>query len=378
VRGPHQLLREWPPGYGGVERVAHGLAAEQGGTVFSLLSPLAASDPLTVRYTRRRIRSVSLGRLVLPLPGLPLWALLVSPEPLLAHLPCPTVLVLALLARTLQPARSITIYWHAFLAPRTGWVGALEQLYQWLALRWLRPFPVISTSPVLLEALRAEGLPGAQLACLPCALTPDAETRAAQVWAQRQAGLQPRGRVIAIGRLDSYKRIDWLLQAAAESSVVQRIDVVGDGPDRLRLEALAGQLLKPPLRVHFHGRVPEPRKLQLLAQADVLVLPADRCNEAFGIVQLEAMACGVPALAFAMPRSGMHWVSQVPALPWSGHCSELRQVLEHLLADAALYRLVCVQSRQRFVEAFSIPRWRASLASCMASEAPQGSRLARG
>ena len=70
MKAPDQLLREWPPGYGGVERVAHGLAAEQGGTVFSLLPPLAASDPLPVSYARRRIRSVCLGRLLLPLPSM--------------------------------------------------------------------------------------------------------------------------------------------------------------------------------------------------------------------------------------------------------------------------------------------------------------------
>ena len=370
MTAPDQLLREWPPGYGGVERVAHGLAAEQGGTVFSLLPPLAASDPLPVSYARRRIRSVCLGRLLLPLPGPPLWTLLASPEPLVAHLPCPTVLLLALLARALRPTRPVTFYWHAFLAPRSGLAGRLEQLYQWFALRMLRPFPVISTSPVLLAALQAEGLSAAHLACLPCALTPAAETSAAQIWTQRQAGLQPRGRVIAIGRLDSYKRIDWLLHAAATTPSVDRIDLVGDGPDRVRLEALARQLLSPHQRVEFHGRVNEQRKRQLLAQADVLVLPADRCNEAFGLVQLEAMACGVPSLAFALPRSGMHWVSQLPALSWSGDPRQLPQVLEQLLTDPILYSQVCIQARQRYLQDFALAQWRERLAGCDGWPAP--------
>ena len=46
-----QLLREWPPGYGGVERVAHELASVWGGAVYSLdvqHQALTAKDPLAV------------------------------------------------------------------------------------------------------------------------------------------------------------------------------------------------------------------------------------------------------------------------------------------------------------------------------------------
>ena len=50
------LLREWPPGFGGVERVAHELATIWGGTVFSLdvqSQSLIRHDPLPVFYARR-------------------------------------------------------------------------------------------------------------------------------------------------------------------------------------------------------------------------------------------------------------------------------------------------------------------------------------
>jgi glycosyltransferase involved in cell wall biosynthesis len=363
VTGPIQLLREWPPGYGGVERVAHGLAAEQGGTVFSLRGPLGGQDPLSVHYQRLRIRCWPLGRLLLPLPLPPVWALLLSSQPLLAHLPCPTVLLLAVLARALRPSRAVSFYWHAFLAPRPGLLGCFEGLYQRLALRLLRPFPVVATSPVVVAGLQQEALPAPQLACLPCALTLAAEESSSQIWQRRQAELSGAGRLIAIGRLDSYKRFDWLLRAAAASPSVCRIDLVGDGPQRGQLEALARQLLSPAQRAQFHGRLDEPGKLQLLAQADLLVLPADRCNEAFGLVQLEAMACGIPALAFDVPRSGMHWVSRLPALPWHGDPSELPLLFQRLFSDRTLYRQVCVQARQRYLEEFSLPVWRERLAT---------------
>ena len=92
-----QLLREWPPGYGGVERVAHELAVHwhqqgQPATVFSLVGPPDVrdlADPLPVPYWRALLPRLALGRLLLPLPSLSLWRLLSSPEPLHAPLPCP-------------------------------------------------------------------------------------------------------------------------------------------------------------------------------------------------------------------------------------------------------------------------------------------------
>ena len=69
--------------------------------------------------------------------------------------------------------------------------------------------------------------------------------------------------------------------------------------------------------MQFHGRLPELEKQAQIVASDVLVLPSDRSNEAFGIVQLEAMAAGRIALAFDQPRSGMGWVGQLSGLPWS-------------------------------------------------------------
>ena len=104
-------------------------------------------------------------------------------------------------------------------------------------------------------------------------------------------------RVLFIGRLDTYKRLDWLMESLAAIRSPWRLSVVGDGPNRSRFEHLAQQLFysqfqEDPELVQFHGRLPELEKQGLIADSDVLVLPSDRSNEAFGIVQLEAMASG--------------------------------------------------------------------------------------
>lgn len=101
--------------------------------------------------------------------------------------------------------------------------------------------------------------------------------------------------VAAVGRLVRRKNIGNLLAALAR---LDRGDVhlllIGDGPERDRLAAqaeaagLAG-------RVQFRGFVGEEIKFRLLAAADLFALPS--LHEAFGLVYLEAMHCGLPVIA---------------------------------------------------------------------------------
>ena len=354
-----QLVREYPPGFGGVERVAHNLASQWGDRVYALQPARLNGDPLQVSYSRRRLPSLAFGRLLLPLPSVAILQLLICRRPLLVHLPCPTVLILLLIARLLRPGRDLRVYWHSCLTPRSGWSGYLEAIYQSLAYRFAKAFSVITTSPVLLATLRCHGFHDQQLTWLACALPADIEEAYNKLCSQRSSlNSQLKGRIIAIGRLDSYKRIDWLIKAFASVPNAKELWVVGDGPDRCDLEELAISVKRSDQRITFHGRVNEESKQQLLAESDVLVLAADRCNEAFGIVQLEAMACSTPALAFDIADSGMHWVSQVRSFPWSGKPSDLAKALERLLEDPAFHRRVANQSKERYQRQFAYAIWK--------------------
>ena len=164
-------------------------------------------------------------------------------------------------------------------------------------------------------------------------------------------------RVLFIGRLDSYKRLDWLLEALSHLSTPWKLAVVGDGPYRSRFERLAQRLFSGEAPVHFFGRLSEAAKLEQLATADLLVLPSDRCNEAFGIVQLEAMAAGRVALAFDLPRSGMGWVGRLSGLPWSQSPEGLAEVLQRLADEPALRQQLSVQARHRYLTVFARGVW---------------------
>jgi len=92
---------------------------------------------------------------------------------------------------------------------------------------------------------------------------------------------------VVLSRLVSYKRIDLAVQACTELS--RKLLVIGDGPDRSRLEVLAGPSIK------FLGRAPDKDVEFHLARCRALIFPGE---EDFGMVPLEAGAAGRPTIAF--------------------------------------------------------------------------------
>ena len=358
-----QVLREWPPGYGGVERVAHELASVWGGAVYSFdvqNQGLTGRDPLPVAYSRRRLPTAKpFGRLHVPLPTRALWRLVLAPTPLHGHLPSPGVLLVLVLARLLRPRRKVTAHWHCFLDPGQGLNGRLFALYQWLALRlvpWLSA--VVTTSPILAKELQRCGCASHRVFVLACCLSAEQE-EAALALHHRQRLVGSPLQVLFIGRLDSYKRLDWLLQALATVQAPWHLVVVGEGPRRSMFEALAVQLLGNQAGecVSFLGRLSEADKLAQLGAADLLVLPSDRSNEAFGIVQLEAMASGIPALAFRCDRSGMGWVGQLSGFDWSQTPEALPDVLRRLADDPSLCLRLGQYARERYSRVFRRTVW---------------------
>jgi glycosyltransferase involved in cell wall biosynthesis len=99
--------------------------------------------------------------------------------------------------------------------------------------------------------------------------------------------------VLAVARLVARKRLADLVRAVGRVGAPVRLEVVGDGPERAALEALAAAVA--PGRVAFAGAVDEPAKAARLAAADVFALVS--AHEAFGLVYLEAMHAGLPVVA---------------------------------------------------------------------------------
>ena len=102
---------------------------------------------------------------------------------------------------------------------------------------------------------------------------------------------------IFIGRLLPHKHVDVMLRALALLPGVTGL-IVGSGPEKDRLIALAGEL-RISDRVRFESPASHEAVLDRLRGARLLVFPSTR--EGFGVAVLEASACGVPALVVQHP-----------------------------------------------------------------------------
>ncbi len=105
--------------------------------------------------------------------------------------------------------------------------------------------------------------------------------------------------ILYVGRLEARKGVKYLLKAfalLAQEDETLHLLIIGDGTDRVKLEAYARELDLGPDRVTFAGFVSNDKKIAALQQADVFCAPA-LYGESFGIVLVEAMACGIPTVA---------------------------------------------------------------------------------
>jgi 1,2-diacylglycerol 3-alpha-glucosyltransferase len=104
--------------------------------------------------------------------------------------------------------------------------------------------------------------------------------------------------VLTIGRLERYKRVDLVIRACRALGSEVTLVVVGDGPDRPRLEQCASAAGRSGL-VRFTGRINDAELDRLLAAAAVVTSASE--HEAFGLIVADGLAAGARVVASAIP-----------------------------------------------------------------------------
>lgn len=153
-------------------------------------------------------------------------------------------------------------------------------------------------------------------------------------------GWNERPVVLTVGRLQKRKGHDQLILALRQ--IRQALPdvlyaIVGDGEERASLlELVARERLEP--HVQFLSEIGDPLLLQCYQQCDLFVLPnreVDGDFEGFGMVLVEAQACGKPVLAGR--SGGTAETMRIPETGWVVPCdgpNELASAVVELLSDA--------------------------------------------
>ena len=158
--------------------------------------------------------------------------------------------------------------------------------------------------------------------------------------------------MLGVGRLIYYKGFENLVRAMADVRATALI--AGDGPLGGALAAEAARLGVAD-RVVLMGRVNDADLKACYHACDVFALPSVERSEAFGIVQLEAMACGKPVvntrLDSAVPHVSLDGLTGLTVAP--GDPAALAAALNALLDDPARRAAMGAAARRRVREEFS-------------------------
>lgn len=104
---------------------------------------------------------------------------------------------------------------------------------------------------------------------------------------------------LAVGRLVYYKGFDVLIRAAADIPDL-RLAIIGEGPMRADFQGIIDDLGLG-MRVTLLGGLPDTELAAHYAAADLFVLPSTHRSETFALVQVEAMAAGLPVINTSLP-----------------------------------------------------------------------------
>lgn len=306
------LTSEFPPAYGGVETYSWQLAKELGqrrGLKVTVYVPPASrmvTPPRGVTIKPILRSCIGLDWSSIMNEPIDVWHALSACHAWISEKDLPTV---------------VTVHGNDFLAPYPLTAHpALTQRALWR----LRPWLTRSLRPVWQHATRrmlARALPRAVAIIANSHYTakvlksqhPLCAGKVDVAWVgvdpvyfdvSREAGKKVTQFLTVCRLSEPRKNVDRILRALATLSDRFEFEyvVAGDGELRITLERLANSLGIGP-RVRFVGSVTDSELRKLYARADLFVLPASivpDSHEGFGIVYLEAAACGVPSLAARM------------------------------------------------------------------------------
>ena len=361
----------YPPSRGGIETVVETLCRGERESADSHALVINRNGPTKSEVVDGvpvvRVGSVATIGAVSVAPMLPVWLARARADVMVLHEPNPMALVAYAVAR---PRIPLVVWFHSEVIRPLWKYRLFYQPFLDFALR--RASRIVVASPPMKDvpALAAHR---DKCVVVPFGLTVDryvmTPAAAASMDSIRRAAARPI--LLFVGRFVDYKGVDVLLRAMP--GIDADLMLVGDGPRREALQDLAFELGVSD-RVHFLGEVGEESLLAWYHACDALVLPSVTRQEAFGMVQLEAMLCGHPVVSTDL-GTGVAWVNQhertglvVPP----GDADALHRAIARLLSDADLRKQLGRTARARVHEEFSDTRmcaetlavYREAIASC--------------
>jgi len=163
-------------------------------------------------------------------------------------------------------------------------------------------------------------------------------------------GHQEKKQILFVAGLDPKKGVSYLLRALGQLSERRddfELDIVGEGPYRGEYEELARKQNVADI-IHFHGQVTKRTVADFMRKCSFFVLPS--LFETFGVVLIEAMACGKPVIATGIGGPNEIVTDEVGKLVPAGNSQALVEAIDCMLDHYQDYspERIAQYARERF------------------------------
>lgn len=261
------------------------------------------------------------------------------------HYPFPTMELTLLRYLKQMTGKKFVITWHANIKnSRWSWI---EQIYNPLIEKLLnRADEIIVTSPQLFEASVILQKHQKKVQIIPLSFDPKFSSVVSKKYPSDRCF-----ELLFVGKLRKYKGVEYLINAIENLDV--NLKIVGNGEEFQSLKKLV-EILKIEKKVIFISNANDNELVEYYKNADLFVLPSINEAEAFGVVQLEALANGLPVINTNL-KSGVPFVSlddYTGITVESKNRNALKKAIEKIISNKELYELYSFNALER-VKLFS-------------------------
>jgi len=269
------------------------------------------------------------------------------------HYPFPTMEFTLLRYLKQMSSKKFIITWHANIKnSRWSWI---ERMYNPMIDKLLeRADAIVVTSPQLFEASEILKKYQQKVAVIPLSFDPKYYLSESKKYPENRCF-----ELLFVGKLRKYKGVEYLIKAVERLNV--KLTIVGNGEEQSALEHLVNEL-NINEKISFISNASDEKLSEIYSLSDLFILPSINEAEAFGVVQLEAMANGLPVintnLDSGVPFVSLNDFSGITVEP--ENVMDLKSAIEKIIHDKELYELfssnalerVKLFSREKMAEAY--------------------------
>lgn len=256
------------------------------------------------------------------------------------HYPFPTMEISLL--RYLEKFRNkkFIITWHANIKnSRWSWI---EKFYNPMIRKLLdRADYIVVTSPQLFDASDILKAYSDKIKVIPLSFDPKY-----RISERKETPVDRNFKLLFVGKLRKYKGVEYLIEAIEKLPV--RLTIVGNGEEREILQEQV-KFLGIEEKIHFITNASDDELLQIYKDSDLFILPSINEAEAFGVVQLEAMANGLPVintyLDSGVPFVSLNDFSGITVEPKSSE--SLKSAIVRIIENKELYEEFSLNAIER-------------------------------